>query len=92
MIKKKIYPANTPEMKKFSQSHIYRKKKWLCIKFDHSSRILPKYVYIIETPLPTTPLREGIGLFSSRNLQVTISRVSRWLHTRECTYIVSVKW
>ena len=45
MIKKK-YPANTPEMKnKLSQQAKSRivtdKKQSLCIKFDHSRRILP---------------------------------------------------
>ena len=52
---KKNYPAITPEkktmMKKLSQqakSRIFTLKKSLCIEFDHSSRIPPNYVYIIE--------------------------------------------
>ena len=38
-------------MKKLSQqakSRIFTLKKSLCIEFDHSSRIPPNYVYIIE--------------------------------------------
>ena len=81
-------------MKQFGQSHIYGEKK-----NDYASSSITvveffqnTYVYIMETPLPTTTLREAIGLFSSRNLQVTTSRFSRWLHTRAYAYIVSVKW
>ena len=43
-------------------------------KFNHSSRILPNYVYMIE--LPITPRCEVIAHFSTGNLLVTISRIS----------------
>jgi len=66
---KKNYPANKPEILCFQQakSHMYlQKKKSLCIKFDHSSRILLNWGNIIEI----------IGLLSCGNLQITISKVS----------------
>ena len=54
-----IYPVNTSEMKKNSS-------RKLTLNHSYCSRILPKYVYIIETK--TRALCEVMGLFSRSNI------------------------
>ena len=80
MIKKK-YPANTPEIEKLfrqAKSRLFTKKS-PCIKFDHVVEFFQNTytsLNVSNPPPPNTPFCEFIGLFSSRNLQVTISRVN----------------
>ena len=70
---KKKCPANTTGMKKLSQqaeSRISTAKYSLCIKFNHGSRILPNYVYIIE-PNPPSPHHTPLKSFSSLPVATT---------------------